>query len=83
MSMPTTPRLRQAIAFAAMISFSAGEKLRSRQKIRPARTCGYSSTARSIPRTAAAMMWSRSCSPPRLRFIGLKRSSSWVTLFLR
>ena len=27
---------------------------------------------------AARMMWSRSRSPPRLRFIGLKRSSSVV-----
>ncbi len=39
--------------------------------------------ARSMPRMAALMMWSRSCSPPRLRFIGLKRSSIVVTLFLR
>ena len=44
---------------------------------------GYSSVALSMPRTAAAMMWSRSCSPPRFRFIGLKRSSVVVTLFLR
>ena len=44
---------------------------------------GYSSVARSIPRRAAAMMWSRSCSPPRFRFIGLKRSSVVVMLFLR
>ena len=34
-------------------------------------------------RTAAAMMWSRSCSPPRLRFIGLKRSSRRVMLLRR
>ena len=51
--------------------------------MRPARTWGYSSTARSMPRDAAAMMWSRSCSPPRLRFMGLKRSSRRVMLFLR
>ena len=44
---------------------------------------GYSSVARSMPRMAALMMWSRSCSPPRLRFMGLKRSSMVVTLFLR
>ena len=44
---------------------------------------GYSSVALSIPRSAAAMMWSRSCSPPRFRFIGLKRSSIVVMLFLR
>ncbi len=50
--------------------------------MRPGLT-GYSRTARSIPRSAAAMMWSRSCSPPRFRFIGLKRSSIVVTLFLR
>jgi hypothetical protein len=83
MSIATTPRLRQAIALAAMISFSSRLKARSRHKINPARTCGYSSTARSIPRTAAAMMWSRSCSPPRLRFIGLKRNSMRVMLLLR
>ena len=35
----------------------------------------YSRHARSIPRRAAWMMWSRSRSPPRFRFIGLKRSS--------
>ena len=40
----------------------------------PART-PYSSTARSMPRSAAWMMWSRSRSPPTLRFMGLKRSS--------
>ena len=34
--------------------------------------------ARSSPRIAARMMWSRSRSPPRFRFIGLKRSSSVV-----
>ena len=28
-----------------------------------------------MPRSAAWMMWSRSRSPPTLRFIGLKRSS--------
>ena len=28
-----------------------------------------------MPRKAAWMMWSRSRSPPRFRFIGLKRSS--------
>ncbi len=49
----------------------------------PAWTWGYSRIARSMPRTAAAMMWSRSCSPPRLRFIGLKRSSRRVMLLRR
>ena len=34
--------------------------------------------ARSTPRSAARMMWSRSRSPPRLRFIGLKRTSQVV-----
>ena len=29
------------------------------------------------------MMWSRSRSPPRLRFIGLKRSSSVVMFWVR
>ena len=82
MSTPTTPRSRQAIAFSAMISLSSYGNARSRQKIRPGLT-GYSSVARSMPRTAAAMMWSRSCSPPRFRFIGLKRSSIVVMLFLR
>ena len=37
-----------------------------------------SSPATSRPRIAARMMWSRSRSPPRFRFIGLKRSSSVV-----
>ena len=82
MSTPTTPRSRQAIAFSTMISLSSYGNARSRQKMSPGFT-GYSSVARSIPRTAAAMMWSRSCSPPRFRFIGLKRSSVVVTLFLR
>ena len=82
MSMPTMPRSRQAIAFSAMISLSSNGKARSRQRMRPGRI-GYSSMARSMPRSAAAMMWSRSCSPPRFRFIGLKRSSMVVTLFLR
>ena len=82
MSIPTTPRSRQAIAFSTMISLSSNGNARSRQKISPGLT-GYSRLARSIPRTAAAMMWSRSCSPPRFRFIGLKRSSVVVTLFLR
>ena len=44
----------------------------------PART-PYSSIARSIPRSAAWMMWSRSSSESRLRFMGLKRSSICVT----
>ena len=52
--------------------------VRSIIRIRPARTCGYSRLARSSPRIAAMMMWSRSRSPPRFRFIGLKRSSSVV-----
>ena len=41
MSMPTTPRSRQAIAFSAMISLSSYGNARSRQKIRPGLT-GYS-----------------------------------------
>jgi hypothetical protein len=65
-----------------MISFSSYGKARSRHRISPGFT-GYSSVALSMPRTAAAMMWSRSCSPPRFRFIGLKRSSIVVTLFFR
>ena len=82
MSIPTTPRSRQPIAFSTMISFSSYGKARSRQKMSPGLT-GYSRPALSIPRTAAVMMWSRSCSPPRFRFIGLKRSSMVVTLFFR
>ena len=39
--------------------------------------------ARSRPREAAMMMWSRSRSPPRFRFIGLKRSSSVVMFWVR
>ena len=58
--------------------FCSAVNVRSIIRINPARTCGYSSEARSRPRIAARMMWSRSCSPPRLRFIGLKRSSSVV-----
>ena len=80
--MPTTPRSRQVIAFSAMISLSSKGNARSRQNRSPGLT-GYSSVALSMPLMAAAMMWSRSCSPPRFRFIGLKRSSVVVTLFLR
>ena len=58
--------------------FWSAVNVRSIIRISPARTCGYSSDARSSPRIAARMMWSRSRSPPRLRFIGLKRSSSVV-----
>ena len=61
-----------------MISFWCGVNVRSIIRIRPARTCGYSRLATSSPRMAARMMWSRSRSPPRFRFIGLKRSSSVV-----
>ena len=61
-----------------MIAFCRSSKVRSIIRISPARTCGYSSDARSSPRDAAMMMWSRSRSPPRFRFIGLKRSSSVV-----
>ena len=78
MSTPTTPRPAQRIAFSTMISFSRRSKVRSIIRISPARTCGYSMLARSTPRIAARMMWSRSRSPPRFRFIGLKRSSSVV-----
>src|SRR4029453_15160886 len=48
MSMPTTPRSRQAIAFSAMISFSSNGNARSRQKIRPG-LIGYSRVPRSLP----------------------------------
>ncbi len=78
MSIPTTPREAQRIAFSMMIWFCPGVKLRSIIRIRPQRTCGYSIDARSRPRIAARMMWSRSRSPPRFRFIGLKRSSRVV-----
>jgi hypothetical protein len=61
-----------------MIAFCRSVNVLSIIKIKPARTCGYSRLARSSPRIAAMMMWSRSRSPPRLRFIGLKRSSSVV-----
>ena len=57
--------------------------VRSIITISPARTCGYSSAARSSPRAAASRMWSRSRSPPRLRFIGLNRISSVVMFCLR
>src|SRR5881394_1279687 len=78
MSMPTMPRDDQCSAFSTMIAFCRSVNVRSIIRISPARTCGYSSPARSSPRIAARMMWSRSCSPPRFRFIGLKRSSSVV-----
>ena len=78
MSMPTMPRGAQRIAFSTMIVFCSVVNVRSIIRIRPARTCGYSRLARSRPRIAARMMWSRSRSPPRFRFIGLKRSSSVV-----
>ena len=80
MSTPTTPRPAQLIAFSTMISLSRRSNVRSIIRISPARTCGYSMLARSTPRIAARMMWSRSRSPPRFRFIGLKRSSSVVML---
>ena len=78
MSTPTMPRGAQPIAFSTMIVVQPRVKVRSIIRIRPARTCGYSRRARSSPRIAARMMWSRSRSPPRFRFIGLKRSSSVV-----
>ncbi len=78
MSIPTTPREAQPIAFSTMIPFCSWVKVRSIIRIRPQRTWGYSIDARSSPRIAARMMWSRSRSPPRFRFIGLKRSSSVV-----
>ena len=78
MSTPTTPLPAQRIAFSTMISLSRGSNVRSIIRISPARTCGYSMLARSTPRMAARMMWSRSRSPPRLRFIGLNRSSRVV-----
>ena len=61
-----------------MIAFCRSVNVRSIIRISPARTCEYSRLARSSPRIAATMMWSRSRSPPRFRFIGLKRSSSVV-----
>jgi len=78
MSTPTIPREAQPIAFSTITSFCRGVNVRSIIRIKPARTCGYSRLARSRPRIAARMMWSRSRSPPRFRFIGLKRSSSVV-----
>src|SRR5919206_237313 len=78
MSIPTIPREAYRIAFSTMIEFCRSSNVRSIIRISPARTCGYSRLARSRPREAAMMMWSRSRSPPRLRFIGLKRSSSVV-----
>ena len=57
--------------------------VRSIIRISPARTCGYSRLGAVRPRIAARMMWSRSRSPPRLRFIGLKRSSSVVIPWAR
>ncbi len=80
--MPTTPRALYLTAFFTRISFSSSENSRARQKMSPART-PYSRQARSIPRSAAWMMWSRSRSPPRFRFIGLKRSSMSETLLDR
>ena len=50
-------------------------KVRSIIRIRPALHLRVLEGRRSMPRIAAGMMWSRSRSPPRLRFIGLKRSS--------
>ena len=76
MSIPTTPREAQRIAFSTTTSSRRGANAVHHQD-QPGRTCGYSSEARSRPRIAARMMWSRSRSPPRLRFIGLKRSSRW------
>jgi hypothetical protein len=78
MSIPITPREAQRIAFSTTTSFCRAVKVRSIIRISPHRTCGYSIEARSSPRIAARMTWSRSHSPPRLRFIGLKRSSSVV-----
>ena len=49
MSTPTTPRSAQAIALSTMIAFWRASKVRSIIRIRPARTCGYSSRARSRP----------------------------------
>ena len=72
------PRDPQRIAFSTITSFCRGVKVRSIIRIRPAVTWGYSRLARSSPRIAARMMWSRSRSPPRFRFIGLNRSSSVV-----
>ena len=66
------------MAFSTMIALSQWSNSRARQKMRPAFT-PYSSMARSMPRSAAWMMWSRSSSESRLRFIGLKRSSICVT----
>jgi hypothetical protein len=78
MSTPTIPRGAQRTAFSTMTVFCSALNVRSIIRIRPARTCGYSRLARSSPRMAARMMWSRSRSPPRFRFIGLKRSSKVV-----
>ena len=64
-SIPTTPRALYFTAFFTRISFSSSENSRARQKMSPART-PYSRQARSIPRSAAWMMWSRSRSPPEV-----------------
>ena len=66
------------MARSTISAFSSGGKPRSIIRISPART-GYSSIARSTPWTAAITMASRSRSPPRLRFAGLKRIS-WVVI---
>src|SRR5919198_1556244 len=50
MSTPTTPRSAQRIAFSTTIAFSSALNVRSIIRINPARTCGYSSPARSRPR---------------------------------
>ena len=80
MSIPTTPLLWYRSAFSRSISFCAWLNVLSKQTMRPVLT-GYSSDDLSMPRIAAIMIWSRSCSPPLFLFIGLKRSSSRVMLF--
>src|SRR2546429_329664 len=54
-----------------MISFRSAVNSRAKQKIKPPRML-YSKHARSSPRSAAWMMWSRSRSPARFRFMGLE-----------
>ena len=82
MSMPTTPRSRQR---DGLLGDDLVELERERA-VEAEDEAGLDRVLEGRPvhaRRAAAMMWSRSCSPPRLRFIGLKRSSIVVTLFLR
>ena len=75
MSIPTTPLVAPVDGLVDDdLVESLARNARSKGRARRPRLTGYSGVARSIPRRAAAMMWSRSCSPPRLRFIRLVRA---------